>query len=147
MPAMPIPEWASFRNLSSSVIDQGVGAIFNPSQDRLSGRHLSCPRTAAIKPLLKLRARHDGSVSGVFEVVAAFAGLDGCDEAADMAYASDERRLVGRDVFGEACDLKSSFKVIRRCVSRFWAGWSGGGAGRRMTRLRSSRRRWRRARR
>jgi hypothetical protein len=28
----------------------------------------------------------------------------------------------------------SSFKVIRRCGSRFWVCWSGGGAGRRMTR-------------
>ena len=27
--------------------------------------------------------------------------------------------------------LKSSFKVIRRCGSRFWTDWSGGGAGRR----------------
>ena len=55
---------------------------------------------------------------------------------AEVEYASDERRLVRRRVFREACDLKSSFKIVRRCGSGSLAGWSGGSAGRRMTRRR-----------
>jgi hypothetical protein len=55
---------------------------------------------------------------------------------AEVEYASDERRLVRRRVFREACDLKSSFRVVKRCGSGCWAGWSGGSAGRRMTRRR-----------
>ena len=55
---------------------------------------------------------------------------------AEVEYASDERRLVRRRVFREACDLKSSFKIVRRCGSGSLAGWSGGSADRRMTRRR-----------
>lgn len=40
-------------------------------------------------------------------------------------YASDERRLVSRMEFREACDLKCSFKIIKSCGSRFWASLSG----------------------
>src|ERR1700743_3667909 len=40
-------------------------------------------------------SRFDGSVSGVFEVVAAFVGLDGCDEAADMAANVVDGALLG----------------------------------------------------
>jgi len=46
-----------------------------------------------------------------------------------------------RGISREACDLKSSFKVIRRCGSRFWAGLSGDDAGRRTTRFGSLKKR------
>jgi hypothetical protein len=48
-----------------------------------------------------------------------------------------DTRLVLRPVFGEAFEFRSSFKVVGRCGSRCWKGWSGG-AGRRTPRRGSS---------
>lgn len=72
------------------------------------------------------------------------ADLQSAKEVAGSAasqYSSDERRVVYGGIFREACDLKSSFKVINRCGLRYLAGRSGGDVGRRTTRRGSLRKR------